>query len=427
MNRRSAGLLIVWFFAAILAAPILARAENPPPESLGFSAERLERVAELMQRQIDANVFPGAVTLIARDDEIVHFRAQGVMDLETRRPMQKDAVFRIMSMTKPIVAVSIMMMVEEGKVRLTDPVSRFIPDFRDLTVLAPQSAAAGGPSGGSRRSVRTVPAEREITIRDLLTHTAGFMTTDGPSSGYGVTIGPDDSLADLMPRLAAVPLDFQPGTQWAYSGQFAFDVLARVVEIASGQSFDAFVKERILDPLGMTDTFFHLPDEGHPRLAGLYRTADGTLEPVPEMPFVNGVYFSGGGGLFGTAEDYLKFARMLLNGGRLGDVRLLSRKSVDLMRSAHVPDTLPGRTPGEGYGLGMRVVTDPAARNTLVSKGTFGWSGAFNTHFFIDPEERIIGIFMTQSAFLESRWQLRDDFETAVMQALIDDGPRDGD
>src|SRR5690606_30361240 len=214
MNRRSAGLLIVWFFAAILAAPILARAENPPPESLGFSAERLERVAELMQRQIDANVFPGAVTLIARDDEIVHFRAQGVMDLETRRPMQKDAVFRIMSMTKPIVAVSIMMMVEEGKVRLTDPVSRFIPDFRDLTVLAPQSAPPGGPSGGSRRSVRTVPAEREITIRDLLTHTAGFMTTDGPSSGYGVTIGPDDSLADLMPRLAAVPLDFQPGTQW---------------------------------------------------------------------------------------------------------------------------------------------------------------------------------------------------------------------
>src|SRR5690606_27792863 len=184
--------------------------------------------------------------------------------------------------------------------------------------------------------------------------------------------------------------------------------------------FGDFAQQRIFDPLGMTDTFFHLPAEGHPRLATLYRTADGELEPMAEMPFVNGAYFSGGGGLFSTAEDYLKFARMLANGGALGEARLLGRKTVDLMRSALVPDTLPGRTAGEGYGLGVRVVTDPAARNTLVSTGTFGWSGAFNTHFFIDPVERIIGIFMTQSAFLESRWQLRDDFETAVMQALVD-------
>src|SRR5690606_16560552 len=168
---------------------------------------------------------------------------------------------------------------------------------------------------------------------------------------------------------------------------------ARVVEIASGLPFDTFVRQRILDPLGMADTSFDLPDPAPRRLAGLYRTANGELEPLGEMPFVNGVYFSGGGGLFSTAEDYLKFARMLANGGRLGDVRLLSRKSVELMRSVFVPDTLPGRTAGEGYGLGVRVVIDPAARNTLVSKGTFGWSGAFNTHFFVDPEERVIGMF----------------------------------
>src|SRR5690606_16013542 len=333
-------------------------------ERLGFSPERLERIAQLMQRQIEANLFPGAVTLIVRDDEIAYFHAQGLMDVATRRPMERDAVFRIMSMTKPVVAVSILMMVEEGKVRLTDPVSRFIPELEALTVVAPdeQDTAASASSTTARVS-RTVPADREITIRDLLTHTAGFMTTDGPSSARGVAIGAGDSLADLMPRLAEVPLDFQPGTRWAYSGQFAFDVLARIVEIASGMPFGDFAQQRIFDPLGMTDTFFHLPAEGHPRLATLYRTADGELEPMAEMPFVNGAYFSGGGGLFSTAEDYLKFARMLANGGALGEARLLGRKTVDLMRSALVPDTLPGRTAGEGYGLGVRVVTDPAARN----------------------------------------------------------------
>jgi CubicO group peptidase (beta-lactamase class C family) len=220
-----------------------------------------------------------------------------------------------------------------------------------------------------------------------------------------------------------VPLDFQPGTRWAYSGQFGFDVLVRVVEVASGMPFGSFAQQRIFAPLEMKDTFF-FPPEDHPRLATLYRHADGVLEETPDLPFVNGAYFSGGGGLFSTAADYLKFAQMLLHGGRLGDVRLLGRKSVDMMRSAFVPDTLPGRSAGEGYGLGVRVVTDPAARNTLLSAGTFGWSGAFNTHFFIDPEERLIAIFMTQSAFLATRQQLRDDFETAVMQALIDDAVR---
>jgi CubicO group peptidase (beta-lactamase class C family) len=169
----------------------------------------------------------------------------------------------------------------------------------------------------------------------------------------------------------------------------------------------------------MDDTFFFPPD-GHPRIATLYASVNGGIEPRGEQDFVNGVYFSGGGGLFSSAEDYLQFAMMLANGGQLGDARLLGRKSVDLMRSAFVSDSLPGRTAGEAYGLGVRVVTDRAARNTLLSNGSFGWSGAFNTHFFIDPEENVIGIFMTQSAFLATRQQLRDDFETAVMQALAD-------
>ena len=217
-------------------------------------------------------------------------------------------------------------------------------------------------------------------------------------------------------------LDFEPGTQWSYSGQYAFDALARAVEVASGMLFDRFVGERIFGPLGMDDTFF-APPEGHPRIATLYASVDGRLETRGEQAFANGSYFSGGGGLFSTAEDYLRFATMLANDGEVDGTTILSRKTVELMRSAFVPDSLPGRTAGEGYGLGVRVVTDRAARNTLLSNGSFGWSGAFNTHFCIDPVENVIGIYMTQSQFLATRQQLRDDFETAVMQALVGDAP----
>ena len=358
---------------------------------------------------MDEGWFAGAVTLVARDDRIVHFQAQGLMEIEPERPMQTDAVFRIMSMTKPVVAVSILMLMEEGRLRLSDPVSRFVPQLGDLSVTVPGSGETPGFE----------PAAREVTLVDLLTHTAGLMVT-GATNSADVTIGPDDALADVIPRLEDAPLEFQPGTRWAYSGQFGFDVLAHVVELASGMSFDAFTRQRIFEPLGMMDTFF-FPPEGHPRIAALYASTDGRLAPQAELEFVNGGYFSGGGGLFSTAEDYFRFASMLLHDGALGGTRLVSRKTLELMRSAFIPSSLPGRTPGEGYGLGVRVVTDRAARQTLLSNGSFGWSGAFNTHFFIDPDEKIVGIFMTQSAFLATRQQLRDDFETAVMQALVDD------
>jgi CubicO group peptidase (beta-lactamase class C family) len=374
-----------------LAASLPGWAQTAKPENFGMSADRLERVTELMQRQIDAGTFPGAVTLVARDGRIVWLEAQGLMDIESGRRMREDSVFRIMSMTKPVVALSILMMMEEGRLRLTDPVARFIPEF----------------------------AELPVTLRDLLTHTAGFMTTGGASEAARVVVGPGETLADVMPRLARVPLDFEPGTQWAYSGQFAFDVLVRIVELAAGMPFDEFAEERIFDPLRMRDTFFY-PEDGATDIATVYQAADGQLVPQDKLAFENGLYFSGGGGLFSTAEDYLQFARMLLNGGELDGTRLVSRPTVELMVSPFIPASLPGRTAGEAYGLGVRVVTDRAARNTLLSDGSFGWSGAFNTHFFVDPEERLIGIFMTQSAFLETRQQLRDEFETAVMQALID-------
>jgi CubicO group peptidase (beta-lactamase class C family) len=419
-NVKRFGWLII---LAALVIHVDAATPTARPEDVGLSADRLKRVSELMQRLIDAQTFSGAVTLIARNGRIAHFEAQGVMDLESRKPMPRDAIFRIMSMTKPVVGVATMMLVEDGKLRLTDPASKFIPELQNLKVTVPNTdgVIAAAPSGAVSAPLpgRTVAAARQITVRDLLTHTSGLMS-GGASSAQAadVAIGKGESLAQVLPRLAKVPLDFQPGTRWAYSAQYGFDVLARIVEVASGMPFDRFAKQRIFDPLGMKDTFFY-PAEGNARIATLYQSVDGQLRKQPEPAHVNGAYFSGGGGLFSTAEDYLQFAVMLMNGGQHEGTRLLSARTVEMMSTAFAPDTLPGRQAGEGYGLSMRVVTDPAARNTFVSKGTFGWSGAFNTHFFIDPKERIVAIFMTQSALLPSRGQVRDDFETAVMQSII--------
>jgi CubicO group peptidase (beta-lactamase class C family) len=240
----------------------------------------------------------------------------------------------------------------------------------------------------------------------------------GASSTYSFAVGAGETLAQALPRLQSVPLDFQPGTRWAYSPQYGFDVLARVVEVVSGMPLDRFLEQRIFAPLGMKDTFFYRQGLDA-RKPTLYQRSDGALNKVPDAPWMNGAYFSGGGGLSSTAEDYLRFALMLANGGELDGTRLLGRRSVELMASVFAPDTLPGRNPGEGFGLGVRVVSDPAARNTWLSQGSFGWSGAYNTHFFVDPKEKVVAIFMTQVTALETRGQLRDDFETAVMQAIV--------
>ena len=399
LNRILAGLV------ASLAFSCAALAQTTSPDSVGLSSERLERVATVMQEQIDADVFSGSVTLIARDGQIAYLRAQGLMDIETKRPMQTDAVFRIMSMTKPIVAFSILMLAEDGKLRLTDPIGRFIPELKGLPVAAEGNAPPAA-------------ASRDITIRDLLTHSSGLMS-GGASNAAGFRVESGEAFVDVLPRLRQIPLDFEPGSQWAYSPELGFDVLARVVEIASGIPFDQFAKEHIFEPLGMNDTYFY-PSAGHPNLTTLYQSIDGKLVEATHIDAVNGKYISGGGGLNSTAEDYFKFAQMLLDGGKLGDTRLVSRKTVEVMASPLLPASTPGRTAGEAYGAGVRVVTDSAARGTWLTAGSFGWSGAFNTHFFIDPKERLVAIFMTQSKLLETRQQLREDFETAVMQALVD-------
>jgi CubicO group peptidase (beta-lactamase class C family) len=267
-----------------------------------------------------------------------------------------------------------------------------------------------------------VPAEREITVRDLLTHTSGLVS-GGVSNQEArkVALKGKETLADYLPRLGGVPLDFQPGTRWAYSAQAGFDMLARIVEIASGMPFDRFAKQRIFDPLGMKDTFFY-PAEGNPRLVTRYIRGEKGLEKQNNPGFMNGAYFSGGGGLMSTAEDYVQFAQMLLNGGELNGKRLLGSKTVEVMTSVAVPDTLPGRSKGEGYGLSVRVVNDPIARSSFMSAGTFGWSGAYGTHFFVDPHERIVGILMTQTPYQP----IRPDFENAVMHAIVGNGTLSG-
>jgi CubicO group peptidase (beta-lactamase class C family) len=411
----------------------LAAATSGRPEDVGLSSDRLQRVGELVRRHLTAGDFSGAVTLVARNGRVVHHEAYGLMDLETKKPMVKDGIFRIMSMTKPIIGVSTLMMMEEGKVRLQDPISKFIPEWKSMTVAVPMpadangrgAAPAAGATAGRGRGVQeapryyTVPAEREVTVRDLLTHTGGLVS--GPISSYAaraVAATPKETLADVIPRLGRVPLEFQPGTRWAYSATAAFDTLSRIVEITSGMPIDRFVKQRILDPLQMKETTY-IPPNGNPRLVKLYsKTAEG-LKPVQDPAFMNGVYFSGGGGLFSTAEDYAQFAMMLAFGGELNGHRLLSPRLVELMGSVFAPDTLPGRPKGESYGLSVRVVTDPVARNSFLSEGSFGWSGAYGTHFWVDRKEKLIAIAMTQT----SNQEFLRDFENMVLQAVVAPAP----
>jgi CubicO group peptidase (beta-lactamase class C family) len=405
--------LIPLLLIPILAAPLTA-GDLPlgKPEDVGMSTERLRRIHEAIRRHVDTGEISGAVTLVARRGRLVHFEAHGLMDIESKRPMEKDAIFRIASMSKPITGVAVMMMMEEGKLRLNDPVSRFLPEFKTPKVAVPR-----GDSGESY----VVPADRELTIRDLLTHTNGLMT-----GGVGSKTGPPrpaagDTLATYIPQLAAVPLDFQPGTQWAYSGYAGPDTLSRIVELVSGQPYDEFLRKRIFQPLGMKDTFFYPPDDRRPRLATLYsKSPKGLLRAANQDGFSLKTYFSGGGGLMSTAEDYLQFAQMLLNGGELRGRRLLSPRTVDLMAANHVGDMFNGKlgrpAHGMGYGLLVGIVEDSVAAGLRVSNGSFGWDGAYGTQTWIDPREKMVTIVMIQTQVAS----VQRDFENAVMQAIME-------
>ena len=408
--------LAALLFAASLASSFAMGASLPEtkPDSVGLSAERLARVHETMERYIAAHQISGAVTLVARQGKTVHLEAHGLMDVESNKPMAKDTIFRIFSMSKPVAGTAILMLVEEGKVRLNDPVSQFIPEFKGQKVAVAQEASAGQSA-----SYYTVPASREITVQDLLTHVSGLGS--GSLGGAAITKiprGPGASLSSIIPLFAGTPLDFQPGSRWTYSPLAGFDTLGRIVEIASGQPFDQFLRARIFEPLGMKETSFHPGDERWPRVVTAYHRQDGALLKTAHPDFlVSKTYFSGAGGLLSTAEDYARFASMLLNGGQGNGRRLLSPTTVEMMRSVFVPDTLPGRQPGRGYGLSVQVTSDPIAAGQRVSRGSFGWDGAYGTHFWIDPKENIVGIMMIQTD--NPNRQLDRDFENAVFQSIV--------
>jgi CubicO group peptidase (beta-lactamase class C family) len=342
-------------------------------------------------------------------------------------------MFRVASMTKPVTSVALMMMIEEGKVRLNDPVSRYIPEFKNLKVAVADPAAAAergavsaaaasaggrGARGGPPPKFTTVAAEREVTIKDLLTHVSGLASgTMSNSTVQAVARKEGEKLADYIPRLGGTALEFQPGTRWAYSAQAGHDTLGRIVEIASGMPLNEFFQKRIFDPLGMKDITFWPSDAQWPRVASVYNSgASGLTKNNNPNGMSSKVYFMGSGGLISTAEDYIPFGIMLANGGELNGKRILSRKTVEMLRSAHVPDTLPGRASGEGYGLGVRVVTNHVKRGTMLSDGTFGWSGVYGTHFFVDPVEQTVGVLLVQT----SNQEVNRDFEDLVAQAIID-------
>lgn len=408
---------------AILVLPIVAApAPSGKPEEVGLSSERLQRITQMIQRRIAAGELAGAVTIVARKGKVAHHVAHGVMDLQSKQPMTPASMFRIASMTKPIVGVAIMMMVEEGKLRLNDPVSRYIPEFRGMKVAMAQPAAGGRGAGAGATATPqfyTVPAQREITIKDLLTHTSGLGSgAMGNSDIAKVARKEGETLAQYIPRLGGTALEFQPGSRWAYSAGAGFETLGRLVEIASGLPLDQFFRQRIFDPLGMKDIAFWPSDAQWPRVATVYAregTALAKTTPANDT-FGKNVYFRGSGGLYSTAEDYIPFGMMLANDGELGGKRLLGRKTVEMLRAAHVLDTLPGRPAGEGYGLSVRVVLNHAARNTLLSDGTYGWTGAQGTHFFVDPKEELVGVLMVQT----SSGEIQRDFEDLVAQSVAD-------
>jgi len=405
------------FFALAALSLSAATIQETKPESVGLSGERLQRIRETIQRHMDARQIAGAVTLVARKGHIAHLEAQGMMDLDSKKPMAKDSIFRIYSMSKPIAGVAILMLMEEGKLRLNDPVSKFIPEFKGMKVAVIQER----PADSAPLQFYTMPATREITIQDLLTHVSGLASGGAASAAElsKVARKPGETLADYIPRLGTTPLDFQPASRWRYSPGAGFDTLGRVVEVVSGKKFDVFLRQRIFEPLGMKDTFFHPGEDRLPRVLTAYHRAGDALTKVENQNrMVSTTYFSGAGGLMASAEDYAQFGEMLLEGGQLNGKRLLSPKTVELMSSVFVPDTLPGRAPGRGFGLSVQVVTDPVTSGYRVSTGSFGWDGAFGTHFWVDPKEKIVGVLMIQTD--NPNRQLDRDFENAVMQSIVE-------
>ena len=429
----------------------------------GMSYERLEKIAPTLSEYIKEGRFPGFITAVARKGRVVHFETQGFSDIERQIPLQKDSLFRIYSMSKPITGVALMILIEEGKVRLNDPVSLYIPEFAETKVMVMNQDG----------SYTTEKLDREITIRDLATHTSGIAYSftandalqevyekeklspyffidnlDTAKIGDSVVIKSEKSFPDICAfsegLASKAPLMHQPGEKYTYS--MGMDVLGCVIERASGKTFDIFLEERIFGPIGMKDTSFFVPESKKDRFTSLYAYPGDLRELIPGMegkipedllmikiddrsysPYLaKASVFDGGSGLVSTTEDYLKFAQMLLNGGKLDDVRILSRKSVELLSSNHLRKEVLNRTgsdddyvtEGIGFGITVGVITDTGLTGQYGSNGMYFWGGAASTIFWIDPAEELVAVAMTQ--LLASPWPLRETFSALVYQSIDD-------
>jgi CubicO group peptidase (beta-lactamase class C family) len=420
------------------------------PESIGLSSIRLNHINELISSYIESNKIAGAITLVARHNEVAHFECHGKMDLEANKLMREDTIFRMYSMTKSVTSVAMMMLYEQGYFQLDTPVSEFIPEFKNLEVF----------DSGTVDHFKTVKPERQMTIVDLLCHTSGltydFMNASPVDAMYRAAgiqgSHADGTLQDLIIKLAKMPLLFSPGTRWNYS--LSSEVVAYLVQTISGERFDKFVKKNIAKPLGMEDTDFYVPKDKQDRFSANYTHID--LIPIDQKKQFSQyvttkfdsnkekkliliddpksgrfssprTFYSGGGGLVSTASDYLKFAQMLLNKGHFNKKQILSPKTVKLMTTNHLPTDLanlsiPGFSEtsqaGIGFGLGFAIMLDPSKANVLGTPGEFGWGGGANTMFFVDPKEELIGILLMQ-LLPSTAYEIRREFRVAVYQSLI--------
>ena len=399
-------------------------------EQVGLSAARLARISQWMKGWVDSGRLPGMVTCVMRKGELAFAEAYGKADVERNKAVRPDTIFRIYSMTKPLTSTAIMMLYEEGRFQLDDPISRFLPAFRNMRVFA----------GGSRGKIESVPAERDITFRDLLTHTSGltygFMESNPVDALYRAKDGVDfqtaeTSLAAVVDKLATFPLIAQPGKAWNYS--VSTDVLGRLVEVIAGEPFEKYLVEKVIKPLGMVDTDFHVPNDRHDRFAANYQPGpDGRLalidDPARSRYLKPRKVNSGGGGLVSTAADYLRFCKFMLNKGELDGARLLGRKTVELMTMNHLNgDMADMGTPrfsestyyGIGFGLGFSVMIDPAKAHIVGTPGEYAWGGAASTAFWCDPAEDMAVVLLTQ-LMPSSTYPIRRELRVLTYQAIVD-------
>lgn len=355
---------------AILAACIASFAgcaTTPDPVADFAASADFKDLDAAVEERVSAGRYPGAVFVVANADRVLHVGAVGFADVEHQTPVRSDAIFRMMSMTKPVTTVAVMMLVDDGKVVLDDPVSRYLPEFLGYAAQRP-----------------TDPTP--ITVRQLLTHTSGL--------GFGSMLISENSLSARTAKIASSSLKGVPGKKWEYSGLDGFDILARIVEVASGKSYESFLKQRLFDPLEMKDTTYVLSASQQSRLVGLYKPEKGKFvrgtSPLPDVR-----YPSGGAGLYSSAADFTRFAQMLAGRGASGSVRILTTQAVDEMSRAQLPVGFPGLAPGLAWGLGVREVADPALANSPLPVGAYGWSGAYGTHFWVDPEHKLTAVFLT--------------------------------